>query len=164
MEATDRLACSIFYDAAAITAATGEEIQNLTAVQARLKERSERVAAVMSEVESERRWLKWRVNEVCEEADRVLNWLKVYGESSCLVAIDEVFEGVDERSEMEMEFLAADLAAEDLMYELEKAVEGGVVSFDVYLKQVRVLAREQFMHRCKLAKIQTSLGFSNFVN
>lgn len=161
MEATDRLACSVYYDAAAITAATGEEIQNLTAVRARLRERSERVAAVVSELESERRCLKRRVNEVCEEADRVLNWLKVYGGNSGLVAIDEVFEGVDERSEMAMEVVAADLAAEDLMYELEKAVEGGVVSFDVYLKQVRVVAREQFMHRYKLEKInQTSLAFS----
>ncbi|KAH6767748.1 hypothetical protein C2S52_018731 [Perilla frutescens var. hirtella] len=162
MEAMDRLACSLYYDTVAITARTRDEIENLAVAQAGLRDRSETIMIVMSEVEEERRRLKSRAGELCEEADKVLNWLKVYGANPGFdeVAIDDVFEGLDERSEAALEVSAADLAVEDLMYELEKAVNEGVVSFDVYLRQVRILAREQFFHRAKLEKIRSS----NFVS
>lgn len=154
MEATDRLASSICHDAAAIMARTGEEIESLAAVQAKLKERSETAAVMVSELERERSCLKSRSDAVYSEADRLLNWLKVHAaaNSSC-AAVDDAFEAADDRSEAAMELLAADSAAEDVMYKLDGALLAGAVQFDVYLKQVRILAREQFILRAKMDKI-----------
>lgn len=157
-EAIDRLAAAIHYDAAAIATETEEEIEKLTVLQAELRGRCETVDALINGLEEERRRLKGITEKLCDESDKVLNWLKVHDGGSCL-AIDDAFEGVDRESEIKLECLAADLAAEDLMYALEKAAEEGVLGFEVYMKQLRVLAREQFLHRAKMAKIETQKGY-----
>ncbi|KAL1539707.1 protein ELC isoform X1 [Salvia divinorum] len=157
MEAADRLACSLYYDAAAVVAGVRRETEELAAVQAALKERSEGLAIAVGQLEGERRGLKSRSDEMCEEVDILQNWLRVNGAANPgSAAVDDAFEGADGWSETAMDVLAADQAVEDLMYKLEGAVGAGVVSFDVYLKQVRVLAREQFCHRFKMTKISTS--------
>ncbi|KAK4418331.1 protein ELC-like [Sesamum alatum] len=150
MEAMDRVACMIHYDMAAIRAKNGEEIERFSALQSELKKRAESVEHVILELEEEKKELKGRIQKVCDESDRLLNWLKVL---SAGFPIDEAFGGWDRKSEMIRECLAADLAVEDLMYALEKGVEEGVMSFEVYMKQVRILAREQFLHRAKMVKI-----------
>ncbi|KAL8548122.1 hypothetical protein ACS0TY_007439 [Phlomoides rotata] len=153
MEAMDRLSCSIYYDAAAIAAETHGEIDKLYGVEFELKKRAEAVEIVVSEIELEKRRLKVRTLQLWEECDKVSNWLKVYGEgNSGGFAIDDVFEGVDEESKIQLECTAADMAVEDLIYKMDKAVEEGVLSFDVYLRQVRIFAREQFFHREKAKK------------
>ncbi|XP_057801037.1 protein ELC [Salvia miltiorrhiza] len=156
MEATDRLACSVYSDAAAMATEARREIEDLAAVQAALKERSEALAIAVRQLEGERRGLKWRSDKMSEEADRLQNWLKVY--AGC-AAIDDAFEGVDAWSETAMDLLAADRAAEDLLYKLEEAVGAGVVGFHVYIKQVRVLARDQFFIRAKINMISTTFQF-----
>ncbi|KAL9168709.1 hypothetical protein ABFS82_04G033000 [Erythranthe guttata] len=156
MEAIDRLAAAIHYDAAAITAEYEEEIENLSAIQIELQERGEALKIVVNELEREKKRFKGRTEEMCGESDKLMNWLKVYDGVSDF-PIDDVFEGVDKESEIELECSAADLAAEDLMYALEKAVEEGVLGFEAYFKQVRVLAREQFLCRAKILKIKKLL-------
>lgn len=160
MEAMDRLACSIYSDMAAITAKTQEEIENLSSLQVELQKRAEAVEILMTVLEREERNLKGRTKELCEESDKLLNWLKVYDQgSSYFFPIDDAFESLDGKSEIMLECSAADSAVEDLMYKLDKTVEEGVVSFDVYMKQVRVWAREQFYYRAKMEKIESSKGF-----
>ncbi|XP_042016592.1 protein ELC [Salvia splendens] len=154
MEASDRLTCSLYYDSTAIVDRVRQEIKELAAVQAALRERSEGLAMAVRRLEGERRGLKSRSDEMCGEVDRLQNWLRVNGAGSA--AVDDAFEVADGWSETAIEVLAADLAVEDLMYKLEGVVEAGVVSLDVYLKQVRVLAREQFCHRFKITKISTT--------
>lgn len=160
MEAMDRLVCSISYDAAAIAAENREEIEKLYAVEFELKRRAEAVKNVVSEIEIEKRRLKVRTLQLWEECDKVMNWLKVYSEeNSGVYAIDDVFEGVDEESKIKLECTAADMAAEDVMYKMDKAVEEGVLGFDVYLRQVRIFAREQFFHRYKIEKLYRGSSF-----
>ncbi|XP_047967000.1 protein ELC isoform X2 [Salvia hispanica] len=136
MEASDRLACSLYYDSTAILDRVRREVEELAAVQAALRERSEGLAIAVRRLEGERRGLKSRSDEMCEEVDRLQSWLRVNAtaNSGC-AAVDDVFEGADGWSETAMDLMAADQAVEDLMYKLEAAVGAGVVSFGVYLKQ-----------------------------
>ncbi|KAI3449703.1 hypothetical protein Pfo_006368 [Paulownia fortunei] len=158
MEAMDRLAGTIYYDMAAIRAKTEEEIENLSALQVELEKRAEAVKNLVLGLEQERKSLKERTKELCDESDKVLNWLRVYDGGSGF-PMDDAFESLDGKSEIMVECLAADLAMEDLMYALDEAVEQEVVGFEVYMKQVRVLAREQFWHRAKMVKIEKLKGF-----
>ncbi|KAL2238815.1 protein ELC-like [Sesamum indicum] len=150
MEAVDRVACMIHYDMAAIRAKNGEEIERFSALQSELKKRAEIVEYMMLELQEEKKELKGRTRELYDESDRLVNWLKVH---SAGFPIDDAFGAGNRKSEMIRECLAGDLAVEDLMYALEKGIEEGVVSFEAYMKQVRVCAREQFLHRAKLVKI-----------
>ncbi|KAL0459466.1 UNVERIFIED_CONTAM: protein ELC-like [Sesamum latifolium] len=149
MEAMDRVACTIHYDMA-IRAKNGEEIERFSALQSALKKRAEIVEYMMLQLQEEEKELKRRTRELYDESDRLLNWSKVH---SAGFPIDDAFGARDRKSEMIRECLAGDLAVEDLMYALEKGVEEGVLSFEAYMKQVRVCAREQFLHRAKMVEI-----------
>jgi ESCRT-I complex subunit TSG101 len=52
-----------------------------------------------------------------------------------------------------LECTATDLALEDAIYALDKAVQEGSVPFDGYLRSVRALAREQFFQRVLGTKV-----------
>ncbi|RVW54756.1 hypothetical protein CK203_071888 [Vitis vinifera] len=76
--------------------------------------------------------------------------------------MEDVIEAADEKSELVLDQLAGDKAMEDLMYELDKAVEQGVVTLQAYIKEVRITAREQFFNRAMLLKLKGptySIGF-----
>ena len=54
--------------------------------------------------------------------------------------------------------VADDHAVEDVFYHLSKAFHSGHISFGVYMKSVRSLAREQFMSRALTMKIRSVAG------
>ena len=68
--------------------------------------------------------------------------------------IEKAFETVEPEWEPVLDCLASDKAIEDTIYAMDKAIEMGVVSFEAYIKQVRILAREQFYHRALLVKLR----------
>ena len=72
------------------------------------------------------------------------------------VDADSVFEPADTHSRQLMECAAADLSVEDTVYSLDKAVQEGAVPFEMYLKSVRALSREQFFHRALAAKARAA--------
>ncbi|KAK6141482.1 hypothetical protein DH2020_024780 [Rehmannia glutinosa] len=156
-EAIDRLAGMIYTDAAAIGARNEEEIENLSRIQVELKKRGEDVVDLVRELERERESLKERTMELCDEGDRVLSWLKVYDDVGFGFPVEDAFGCLDRKSEIMVECLAGDLALEDLMFALDEAVEKGVLGFGDYMKKVRVLAREQFLHRAKMIPLEPLL-------
>lgn len=72
------------------------------------------------------------------------------------VDVDEVFEPADVLSRQMVDCTSADLAVEDTVYSLDKAVQEGAISFEMYLKSVRALSREQFFHRALAAKVRAA--------
>eukprot|EP00897_Mesotaenium_endlicherianum_P001066 jgi/Mesen1/10960/ME000096S10543 len=79
------------------------------------------------------------------------------------VDVDRAFEPQDAWSRQMLECTAADLAIEDIMYSLDKAVQeddnGGRrsgVGVDAYLRHTRSLAREQFYHRATALKVRAA--------
>ncbi|XP_051141582.1 protein ELC-like [Andrographis paniculata] len=149
-EALDRLTCSVYYDLRAAAAASEVEIRRLAAVQVELRDRAAVAEAVIGELAGERRALEERVEMMCEESDRVLNWVGTYG-GAWVSDIDEVFEGLEEAAEAVAEWRAA----EDVVYALEKAVENGVLGIGEFLKQVRILGRQQFLLMDKILRVKS---------
>ncbi|XAR61150.1 hypothetical protein NMG60_11034774 [Bertholletia excelsa] len=125
MEAIDRLACSIHYDVAAVRAKTAEDTEGLSILQVQMAERADVIASVITGLEHEEKNLKRRVAELTEGADMLMNWLKVHGDKNLAVAVEDAFESMDEKSRGVLDHLAADRAAEDVMYALEKGRNKG---------------------------------------
>ena len=91
----------------------------------------------------------------------VEEWLKHNDSTAPEVDIDTAFEPVDVWSKQLLESSAADYVLEDCMYSLTKAVaaddsESRKLSVDVYLKQTRALARDQFFHRALAFKVRAA--------
>ncbi|XVF21683.1 hypothetical protein REPUB_Repub12eG0111300 [Reevesia pubescens] len=151
-EALDRLVGMLYYDMVALQATMSEEIEELSLLQEELKRRDGFTTRMISEMEQERKKLKERSNNWAEDTDRLQNWLRVNDRRPIMaldardVEIEDAFEIYGNRS-------AADLAIEDVLYKLDKALEQEAVSFDSYMKQVRSLAREQFFHRASDMKL-----------
>ncbi|GFZ04782.1 hypothetical protein Acr_17g0003540 [Actinidia rufa] len=160
-EALDRLSCMLHYDVAAIRAETEEEIEGLFALQFEMVKRVDIATiatSMMIGLEHEEKTLKRRAMDLTDEADVLMNWLGVHNTKSRGEEMedDDAFEVVDKESSVMLDSLAADMSLEDLIYALDKAVERGVVDFDVYISQVRKLAREQFVHRALVVKLEGS--------
>ena len=60
---------------------------------------------------------------------------------------DAAFEAEDALGRQALEAAADDAAIEDTLYSLDKALEGGRLGLDAYLRLARRLAREQFIAR-----------------
>ncbi|KAJ9188064.1 hypothetical protein P3X46_003459 [Hevea brasiliensis] len=156
MEALDRLSGMLHYDMMAFLAKNEEEVENLSKLQEELIKRDTITRNMISSLEQERSSLKDNVTKLTDEADVVMNWLRVNDANSVAVGRDEMeeaFEAADEESKLKIECLSGDRAIEDLIYALDKAVEEGTVPFDAYIKQVRALAREQFYSRAMLVEL-----------
>ncbi|KAJ6708968.1 TUMOR SUSCEPTIBILITY GENE 101 PROTEIN-RELATED [Salix koriyanagi] len=163
MEALDRLSGMLHYDTIVLLAQTGDEMEDLYNLQPEMVKRNDIIASMIVELEHERMNLTHKVKNLMNQADVLVNWLRVNDAKSHgkkLEDDDIAFVAGDEDSRLLIESLATDRAIEDSMYALDKAVEQGVVSFDAYLKQVRMLAREQFFWRAKLVKLRDPLAFS----
>nr|AAD25564.1 unknown protein [Arabidopsis thaliana]AAS76212.1 At2g38830 [Arabidopsis thaliana]AAS88762.1 At2g38830 [Arabidopsis thaliana] len=119
-----------------------EEIENLWKLQSEVKQRSESVKSIITELEIERGTLKVRALKLKEDSDVLTTWVEMNYlklTSMDMGRIEEMFE-----IESEVEGLAGDDAIEDVLRVLEEAAERGELEIGSYLKQVRVLAREQF--------------------
>ncbi|KAK4357443.1 hypothetical protein RND71_023053 [Anisodus tanguticus] len=157
-EAVDRLSCTLHYDTMELLTKTHEEVEELSSIREQMVRRGIFAEFTVDEHENERTELKERVKILTDEADKLSSWLRVNDQSSFSEhQIEDAFEATDENSKLLLDCLAADRATEDLIYSLDKVVEQGVVPLGTYLKQVRLLARDQFFGRAKLVKMGISL-------
>ncbi|KAE8701436.1 putative interferon-induced guanylate-binding protein [Hibiscus syriacus] len=160
-EALDRLVGMLHYDMVALQASTCDEIENLSLLQEELKRRDSFTTAMIDEMDEERKRLKERADDWADEKDRLVNWLRVNDGRAIMgldagdVGVEDAFE-MDEMSRARLETSAADLAIEDVLYKLDKALELEALSFDSYIKLVRSLAREQFFHKHKEMELNES--------
>ncbi|KAG7569690.1 ESCRT assembly domain [Arabidopsis thaliana x Arabidopsis arenosa] len=153
-EALDRLATSLHYDVLTIMERSEEEIENLWKLQSEVKQRSESVKTIITELEMERETLKVRALNLKDDSDVLATWVetnyhRLMKATSMDMGIEEMFE-----IESEIEGLAGDDAIEDVLRVLEEAAERGELEIALYLKQVRVLAREQFFIRHYRLKLE----------
>ncbi|XP_010279323.1 PREDICTED: protein ELC-like [Nelumbo nucifera] len=150
VEAIDGLFGAILCDMLDLGAKADDDIHELMALQAELLARADIITTMLLGLEHERTTLIRRVKKLTEESDILINWLKVNGSNAVVATSEddmEAFEAADEESRSLLDSVAADLAIEDCIYELDRAVERGVITFHQYIKQVRALAREQFFYR-----------------
>lgn len=136
------------------------EMEGLFNAQAVLRHREEQLNKGLSEMHEEKEGLEQQLQMVLMNTDVLEGWLREneaklrsLGEN---IEVDDAFECVDVLSKQMLDYTASDLAIEDVIYSLDKAVQDAAIPFDQYLRSVRLLSREQFFHRASAAKVRAA--------
>ncbi|KAL0341372.1 UNVERIFIED_CONTAM: protein ELC [Sesamum radiatum] len=136
-----------------------EEMEGLFGAQATLRKREEELRKGLKEMQDEKEALEQQLQMVLMNTDVLEGWLRENegklgsNEVNC-VDVDKAFEPCDVLSKQMMDCTASDLAVEDAIYALDKAAQEGAIPFDQYLRNVRLLSREQFFHRATASKVR----------
>uniref|UniRef100_A0A0A9BBL5 UEV domain-containing protein n=1 Tax=Arundo donax TaxID=35708 RepID=A0A0A9BBL5_ARUDO len=153
--AVAKLVDMAYADAAAVRTAREAEVDALFAVQAELRHRGDLVADGVHTMGEEKEALERRLQDVMMSTDVIEAWV-MENRRGGTQAADDAIQPADVLSKQMIECTAADLALEDTIYALDKAVQEGSVPFDGYVRNVRALAREQFFHRALSAKVHSA--------
>lgn len=138
------------------------EMDALFNAQAVLRHRSEDLNKGLREMIDEKEALEQQLQMVLMNGDILESWLReneakiAKGLGGDVIDVDDAFECTDALSKQMLECSAADLAIEDVVYSLDKAVQEGAIPFDQYLRSVRQLSREQFFYRATAAKVRAA--------
>ncbi|KAG2655238.1 protein ELC-like [Panicum virgatum] len=145
-----------YADAAALRTAREAEVDALFTVQAELRHRGDLVAQGVRKMGEEKEALERRLQDVMMATDVVEAWVTENTRRGNTQASEDAIQPADVLSRQMIECTAADLALEDTIYALDKAIQEGSVPFDGYLRSVRALSRKQFFHRALSAKVHTA--------
>ncbi|KAK8671428.1 hypothetical protein V6N13_038024 [Hibiscus sabdariffa] len=161
--AANKLVEMVHGDIIKMTKEREAEMEGLFSAQAVLRRREEEINKGLKEMQDEKEALEQKLQVVLMSTDVLDGWVrnnegktKNLGKTIEDVDVDEVFHCADTLSEQMLDCTAADLAIEDTIYSLDKAVQEGAVPFDQYLRNVRLLSREQFFHRATAAKVRAA--------
>ncbi|KAK9684857.1 hypothetical protein RND81_10G237500 [Saponaria officinalis] len=154
----DDLVTKVCIDVAMMNAQNSDEIEKWSSTQEKLRTRADQVDGGISSLLIERENLEKRVIQLRRYTNTLSKWLR-RNRGSIIDQVDEltyedVFEEIDEKSKAVLDTLADDRALDDVMYGLDTALIEGVTSFKEYIRQVRVISREQFHCRAMLVKLQ----------
>lgn len=155
--AINKLVENLHGDIAAMRKAREAEMEGLFSAQAVLRQREQQLAKGLKEMQDEKEGLEQHLQMVLTNADVLEGWLmENEGKKGNLkeVNVDDAFETCDPLSKQMLECTASDLAIEDVVYSLDKAAQEGSIPFDQYLRQVRMLSRDQFFHRATASKVR----------
>eukprot|EP00271_Cylindrocystis_brebissonii_P017516 TRINITY_DN458_c0_g1_i1.p1 TRINITY_DN458_c0_g1~~TRINITY_DN458_c0_g1_i1.p1 ORF type:complete len:591 (+),score=45.54 TRINITY_DN458_c0_g1_i1:122-1894(+) len=135
------------------------EVEQRLATQQNLNQRAEAIDRGLRELHGEKEGLEHQLQVMLTNADVLDRWLQANDKGDLEVDIDTAFEPADVLSKQLLEATAHDLAIEDVLYSLDKAMQEDEMdqrqmSVDAYLKSVRTLCKEQFVHRALGLKIQ----------
>ncbi|KAG6418585.1 hypothetical protein SASPL_120789 [Salvia splendens] len=135
------------------------QMEGAFGAQAVLRRREEELRKGVKEMQDEKEALEQQLQMVLMNTDVLEGWLrdnqgKLDGNKADHVDWDEAFEPCDVLSKQMLDCTASDMAVEDTIYALDKAVQEGAIPFDQYLRSVRLLSREQFFHRATATKVR----------
>ncbi|BBN20228.1 ESCRT-I complex subunit TSG101 [Marchantia polymorpha subsp. ruderalis] len=162
--AINALSERVVRDTSALLRQSHTEMDGLFHTQALLNQRAEQVEKGFREMQQEREGLEQQLQLLLTNTDVIESWLKINDRGMMDVEIDDVFEPTDALSKQMLECTSGDLAIEDILYSLDRAVRDGAIPVDAYLKHVRMLSREQFMFRATTSKIRQLQTHSHVVN
>ncbi|GAA0139436.1 ubiquitin-protein ligase [Lithospermum erythrorhizon] len=155
--AINKLVEGLYGDMGSMRKVREGEMEGLFSAQGVLRQRENELANGVKEMMDEKERLEERLRMVAGNGEALEGWLRENeGKVEVLrsVDVDDAFEHCDGLSKQMFECTSADLAMEDVIYALDKAVQDGAVPFDRYLRNVRMLAREQFIHRATASKVR----------
>ncbi|CAL0304313.1 unnamed protein product [Lupinus luteus] len=156
--AINKLLEMVHGDVAGLRKTREAEMEGLFSMQGVLKQREDQVNKGLKGMRDEMEGLEQQLQMVLMNTDVIEGWLrdnqaKKFGS---LENVEDAFECVDVLSKQTLDCTASDLAIEDTLYALDKAVQVGSVPFDQYLRSVRALSREQFFYRATVAKVRAA--------
>ncbi|KAL8552006.1 hypothetical protein ACS0TY_000894 [Phlomoides rotata] len=132
-------------------------MEGLFSAQAELRNHDEELRSGLKEMQDEKEALEQQLQMVLMNTDILEGWLrenesKLGSNNVNSVNVDEAFQPCDALSKQILDSTASDMAAEDTLYALDKAVQEGAVPFDQYMRNVRLLSRNQFFDRALASK------------
>ncbi|KAL8249345.1 hypothetical protein R6Q59_006213 [Mikania micrantha] len=134
------------------------EMEGMFGAQAVLRRREEELLTGLREMQDEKEGLEQQLQMVLMNIDVLEKWVSEnegkLGGDSLNFDIDDAITPYDPLSKQMLECTASDLAIEDVVYALDKSVQEGAIPFDLYLKNIRLLSREQFFHRATFGKVR----------
>ncbi|KAK9101709.1 hypothetical protein Sjap_018963 [Stephania japonica] len=154
--AINNILATVHADVAALRRNREAEMEGMFSAQAVLRQREEVLGKGFREMQDEKEGLEQQLQMVLMNSDVLEVWLRDNEGKPKMTTVDDVFEPCDVLSKQMLECTASDLAIEDLVYGLDKAVQEGSIPFDLYLKNIRSLSREQFFHRATAAKVRAA--------
>ncbi|KAK9141463.1 hypothetical protein Syun_010863 [Stephania yunnanensis] len=154
--AINKILESVHGDVAALRKNREAEMEGMFSAQAVLRQREEVLAKGLREMQEEKEGLEQQLQMVLTNSDVLEEWVRENQGKPKMSSVDGVFEPCDVLSKQMLECTASDLAIEDVIYGFDKAVQEGSVPFDLYLKNIRSLSREQFFHRATAAKVRAA--------
>lgn len=158
--AVNKLVEMVHEDLSGMRKAREAEMEGMFSAQAVLRQREVQLNKGLKEMLDEKEGLEQQLQMVLMNTDVLEAWVRENeGKTRSLEIVDDVdeaFECVDSLSKLMLDCTAGDLAVEDAIYGLDKAVQEGAIPFDQYLRSVRLLSREQFFHRAMAAKVRAS--------
>lgn len=157
--AINKLVENLHSDIGALRKARESEMEGLFSAQAVLRQREELLGKGLREMQDEMGSLEQQLQMVLMNTDVLEGWVRENEGKKANVGnvdVDSAFEPVDALSKQMLDCTASDLAIEDVVYALDKAVQEGAIPFDQYLRNVRLLSREQFFHRATSSKVRAA--------
>ncbi|XP_025808154.1 protein ELC-like [Panicum hallii] len=141
----DELASRLGRDAAAFRGGVDRDIHALSSLQAGLRARGDAMGRGVRGLEEERMRLERAVTASLAHRGELLTWLRTASRAPDPGEALAPHAAAGDAARW-LESKASELAADDAMDALGHALENGELSFQEYIKRVKVLAREQFFH------------------
>lgn len=157
--AIDALVIKLHSDIEGLRRKREADMEGLFSAQGVLRRREEELRKGVKEMLDEKEGLEQQLQMVLMNTDVLEGWVRdneAKVKKIGNVNVDEVFEPFDNLSEQMSDCTASDLAMEDVIYSLDKAIQEGAIPFDQYLRNVRLLSREQFIHRATASKVKAA--------
>ncbi|CAI9279284.1 unnamed protein product [Lactuca saligna] len=156
--AINKLVENVHSDVARLRKTREAEMEGMFSAQAVLRQREEELSVGLRQMQDEKADLEQQLQMVLMNTDVLEGWVrenegKLGGDLSN-ISPDDAIVPSDSLSKQMMDCTASDLAIEDVVYALDKAVQEGSIPFDLYLRNVRLLSREQFFHRATSVKVR----------
>ncbi|CAH9090287.1 unnamed protein product [Cuscuta europaea] len=157
--AINKLVENFHSDIAGLRKAREADMDGMFNAQSALKQRDNLLRQGLKEMQDEKEGLEQQLQMVLMNTDLLEGWVRENeAKLSKLVNVEvgEVFEPCDVLSKQMTDCTASDLATEDVIYSLDKAIQDGAIPFDQYLRNVRLLSREQFFQRATASKVRAA--------
>lgn len=140
-----------------------EEMDGLLEVQRKLVARDRELQGMVSAIQQERAGTEGLVAQLGRQSAALEAWLNEHewkadavaaaAEASGQLDVNKVVVPADDLSRQALAAQAEDCAVEDVLLALEKGMLQGKLAPDVYMKQVRLLCRKQFLARALGLKV-----------
>ncbi|XP_043712562.1 protein ELC-like [Telopea speciosissima] len=153
----DQLMEKLHVDAKGLRKNRETGMEGLFNLQVVLRHRDELRSKELRKLQEEKEGLEQELQMIMIDTDLLESWLRENGTrvgKTKSGEVEEVFEPCDGLSRQLLECTAADLAIEDVVYSLDKAVQEGSVPFDQYMRIIRSISREQFFYRATATKVR----------
>eukprot|EP01132_Coremiostelium_polycephalum_P010361 gene10361-12725_t len=97
------------------------------------------------------------INKLTKDIEKLNDWIQENEKKDNEIDIDLLLAPKDALSNQLLQLVTEDATIEDTLYYMDKALHSSRITLDEYLKNIRSLARDQFMIRATMKKVQQQL-------